>query len=59
MKKTCKDCFWFYDQSGTGKPILDECVCWLPRGGKNYFVDLEPCDSFEEMNKNPDIVDYL
>ena len=51
MKRTCKDCGWFLDQSGTGNPILDECACLLPGGGKNYFLDLEPCDDFDE---NPD-----
>lgn len=44
---SCKECPFFYDESGTGNPILDECVCFFPGGEKNYFVDLKPCEEIE------------
>ena len=46
MKKTCKDCIWFSCENSL--PILDECICFFPGGGKNYFVDMEPCENFAE-----------
>lgn len=49
----CKDCVYFWDTTGTGKPILDECVCCFPGGGKNYFVDLEPCEHYDRQTTNP------
>ena len=49
MRRTCKQCVWFTDTSENGNPILDECVCWLPGGGKNYFLDMEPCDKFDDI----------
>ena len=48
--KTCMDCQLFYSQAECGMPILDECVC-LSTGGKNYFVDMEPCEDFREREE--------
>lgn len=51
---TCKECEYFFDMSGTGSPILDECACFCPPAapgeprGKNYFADMETCENFKK-----------
>lgn len=44
---TCLDCYYFFNCSEYEKPILDDCACLLPLKGKNYFVNLEPCEDFK------------
>ena len=51
MDKTCKDCAFFFDMSECGYPILGECACLCPGGGKNYFTDMVPCDRFENAEQ--------
>lgn len=50
--KTCMDCVWFSSSNETGKPILDECICFKPQGGKNIFADISICEDFEEKHNH-------